>query len=491
MHVVKKSLETDQQEMTQLTHRLFPLPQSKTSNKNNKSKVLITSSSSTKFQAQKSVNNKLLVDTVFGMAARKRRNVLERLNAEQIKNIASAEEESRRRRSVDSYLESKNNGEEVPRKTVSLEDHDEVEVEEEILLSLPSLRLLESVTTTVSLPETLVEESDYQEATAPLSAPPPLSESQKKPKRKVQIDGNQEKGGLVHTGGGGTSNNGNEEEDDEEQVKSKETSKKESEDDYLSQSQQSLIQSMMTYEEEYDETSCHLRKKHFVRVSSESVNTSSCTNFFRQSIASPDFSDSPICNYTRNPLSDSDHNHTHQYSPSPNLTSIPEGPVNGSASDCPLLEYFDFETQDDSYNAEMGGATPNVPSSLPLNDPLFNEYCQQLDHPPTREDYAAFKIQQVGQMIDEKYGHKLNEAMSLIMKQAMEQNLLYSEFSRVSRWLSLQAKKVQERTLLVTWLGCRLYEKLPDLEKTINEYTTQALEDVTLFGSVSDCTDTL
>ena len=486
MRVVKKSLETDQQEMTQLTHQLFPLPHNKTSNKNNKSKVLITSSSSsTKFQAQKSVNNKLLVDTVFGMAARKRRNVLERLNAQQIKNIASAEEEIRRKRSVDSYVESKNNGEEVPRKTVSLEDHEEVEVEEEILLSLPSMRLLESVTTTISLPETLVEESDYQEATAPLSAPPPLSESQKKPKRKVQIDGNQEKGGLAHTGGGRTSNNGNEG-DDEEQVKSKETSKKESEDDYLSQSQQSLIQSMMTYEEEYDETSCHLRKKHFVRVSSESANTSSCTNFFRQSIASPDFSDSPICNYTWNPLSDSDHthNHTHQYSPSPNLTSIPEGPVDGSAPGCPILEYL--EIQDDSYNAEMGGATPNVPFSLPLDDPLFNEYCQQLDHPPTREDYAAFKIQQVGQMIDEKYGHKLNEAMSLIMKQAMEQNLLYSEFSRVSRWLSLQAKKVQERTLLVTWLGCRLYEKLPDLEKTINEYTTLALEDVTLFGSVSD-----
>ncbi|XP_019861069.1 PREDICTED: uncharacterized protein LOC109589414 [Amphimedon queenslandica] len=543
MHVVQKTLKEDQQELVHHAKQLFSLrdpappplsPASSTAASS--SNVLITSSASSCYQSQKSVKTKLFVSTVFKVAARRRKNVLDRLTTEQIKNI-SASSKTRR------FSHDSSNDRDTPEKSSSWEaGHlgNSEETEHDMTLSLPSELL--GIATTSSKPEveTITEEacgssfktsfiSVHNDSTvsatseaitsdavadalepAPLlfaSPPPPITDSYRlkshsspplllstttsrssrvMAKRIVQADGVQrermtetkEESGertskrrpLRETEGNDEKEQEKEEEEEEE-VKSKETTnvhdnnKREELD--LSQSQSSLIHSMMAIEDDLSPSSSEpdLHTKKFVRVSSETTAFHSNTNFFRQSIASPDFSDSPIHTYFSHPLSASDHSmgHTHSHTQihDPNLESVPETSEN---------------------DEKPSGATAKTSPSLPLDDPQFYEYCQQLDHAPTPEDYAAYKILMVGRLIDEKYHDKLNEAISLIMVQAMKNKLMYSEFKRVSRWLSLQAKYVQDQSLLVTWLGYRLYEKLPNLEKVINEYTTQAIEDVTQFG---------
>ena len=550
MRVVQKTLKEDKQELVHHAKQLFPLrdpvppplsPASSTTATS--SNVIITSSSSSCYQSQKSVKKtKLFVSTVFKVAARRRKNVLDRLTTEQIKNIAVSSKT--RKFSHDSSIDR-----DTPEKSSSWEarhlgnseetDHDDM------TLSLPS-DMLGIGTTTSSRPEveTITEEAEgsslktsfisvHNDSTvlatseeiasdatvdalesAPLHYPPPPTppsitasnesyrlKSHSSPpllfsvgtsssrrvmaKRSVQADGVQigrttetkdESGERTASrnplrGTEGNDEKEEEEEEEEEEVKSKKTtsvhdnSKREELD--LSQSQRSLIHSMMSIEGDLSPSSSHsdLHARKFVRVSSETTALHSNTNFFRQSIASPDFSDTPIHTYFSHPLSASDHCVGHTQVHDPSLESVPETSEN---------------------DEKPSGATAKTPPpSLPLDDPQFNEYCQQLDHPPTPEDYAAYKILMVGQLIDDKYHDKLNEAISLIMIQAMKDKLIYSEFARVSRWLSLQAKYVQDQSLLVTWLGYRLYEKLPNLEKIINEYTTQAIEDVTQFGIVS------
>ena len=542
MHVVQKTLKEDKQEFSHRAKQLFPLrdptpppPLALASNTTaTSSNVLITSSSSSCYQSQKSVKTKLFVSSVFKVAARKRKNVLDRLTAEQIKNIATS---SKTRRFSHDSNNAKTSKRDTPEKSSSWETHhldNSEETDDDMSLSLPSGLL--GIATTSSKPdvETITEEAEgsslktsftivhsdsavlaasEEKATvtsvdalesSPSFCPPPITDSNGSSyrlkshsspplllsinsissssvmaKRSVQLDGVQMKEESTTRRRASRETEGNdekeeEEEEEEEEVKSKEPtsvhdSNKREEFD-LSQSQRSLIHSMMSIDDDLSPSSSHsdLHTRKFVRVSSETTALHSNTNFFRQSVASPDFSDTPIHTYFSHPLSASNHctgpAHNHTQPHDPNLEPVPEASEN---------------------DKKPNGATATASPSLPLDDPQFNEYCQQLDHPPTPEDYAAYKILMVGQLIDEKYHDKLNEAMSLIMIQAMKNNLMYSEFARVSRWLSLQAKFVQEQSLLVTWLGYRLYEKLPNLEKIINEYTTQAIEDVTQFGLVS------
>ena len=119
--------------------------------------------------------------------------------------------------------------------------------------------------------------------------------------------------------------------------------------------------------------------------------------------------------------------------------------------------------------------------SLPqiaFDNPGFVEFCKNLDHTPTFDDYAVYKILSTSEDIEEKYGKKIESAIEKLFVFALKNKLSYFNFAKISHRLALQASYVQEQAFLITCLGRRMLEKLPDLEEVISTYTTQAVEEM-------------
>lgn len=186
------------------------------------------------------------------------------------------------------------------------------------------------------------------------------------------------------------------------------------------------------------------------RSNSELSAMESSYNFFRQSVVSPGLSDTPLDLLDNHPLS--------------------VDPETGATCN--------------STNISNDNNKCKLPDEV-FEDPKFIEYCRRLDHPPTREDYTTYKILIVSELIDAKFGNKLEAALHEVMLIALKDKLGYAEFAKISYKLALQAKHIQERMLLISCLGRRLLEKMPNLEDMISSYTTYAVEEMALVGLVS------
>lgn len=484
MHLVKRVLEEDK-DISHKTKKLFPLPSPK-------KRVIISDRCYTRSRERikKSVRAKsqAIVDTIFSVPS-KRKRVLERLTAQQLQSIGKAE--SKRTQQISPhYIQKEQNKHRLTRQLPQGSSHKVVHSDSDEHLSddtldPPSEQEYGSTNTLADIPPML---------NSSLSTPSPLLAQQvyKSEERstqmsiisqtRVQIDGNtlSSQSSIGSTSSGCYSSRssssynecyssqstqssfeipeleGGEEEEEEREVSSIVEAAVVStlQVNELSDSQSSLLRSMTnSIDEEVDTPSvnakplsAHENRNSWSWLEPQSTGRDSDTSFqryLRQSIASPDISDTPLDLLDNHPLSS------------------------------------------DSLSSETAATKPKpLPQSV-FEDPRFVEYCQQLNRPPTVDDYVAYKLVIVGELIEEKYGKKLEDAMHEMMIMALKDKLIYKDFFKISHKLALQAKYVQEQAVLITCLGRRMFEKMPSLEEVISEYTSCAIEEMTLLGLVS------
>lgn len=137
----------------------------------------------------------------------------------------------------------------------------------------------------------------------------------------------------------------------------------------------------------------------------------------------------------------------------------------------------EFQTDDDGPPRLKKSTNSSLPQ-IAFDNPGFVEFCKNLDHTPTVDDYAVYKILSMSEDIEEKYGKKIESAIEEAFVFALKNKLSYFNFAKISHRLALQASYVQEQAFLITCLGRRMLEKLPDLEEVISTYTTQAVEEM-------------
>jgi hypothetical protein len=149
--------------------------------------------------------------------------------------------------------------------------------------------------------------------------------------------------------------------------------------------------------------------------------------------------------------------------------------ISDSATDTPYR---------DSSQHPLGSTSSSTLLDKLCNDPRFREYCQTLDHKPTPDDFVAFKLVLLSENIEERFSQDIENAFQEISVYVLKNKLSYVNFVKISQRLALQAHYVQEQMLLVSCLGRRLYEKLPEFKSIINGYTVQAVEEMGLMAGL-------
>lgn len=130
-----------------------------------------------------------------------------------------------------------------------------------------------------------------------------------------------------------------------------------------------------------------------------------------------------------------------------------------------------------------------------FQDVRFQEYIKTLDHsPPLVQDYITFKMRVIGDLIEETYADKLNQAMDEVFYELVKENLTWNTFKTVSKKLLMQGTKVQDGILLIPCFARQLADCLPGLGATIEGYTADVLNNYAadhilgMGGWVSTCT---
>ena len=85
---------------------------------------------------------------------------------------------------------------------------------------------------------------------------------------------------------------------------------------------------------------------------------------------------------------------------------------------------------------------------------------------------------QLGDDIESRHGGLIEEFLQKAVTYAMQEKLSFKRFSKLSQELAVQAHRVQEQTLLVACFGRRLWEKLPEYQDTISNFTALSVEEI-------------
>jgi hypothetical protein len=124
----------------------------------------------------------------------------------------------------------------------------------------------------------------------------------------------------------------------------------------------------------------------------------------------------------------------------------------------------------------MGGARKEIPKRA-FQDPRFLDYISHLDHEPVLQDYITFKMAIIGDLIEEKYADKLNQAMDeVFMELVKKQFVSWHTFRHVSKRLLVEGKKIQDGIMLIPCFARQLMDYVPGFSSTIGQYTEQVLE---------------
>ena len=110
-------------------------------------------------------------------------------------------------------------------------------------------------------------------------------------------------------------------------------------------------------------------------------------------------------------------------------------------------------------------------------DPGFIKYSNGLNHEPTADDVVTYKMIELSEEIEIKFGKKLEQAIQEAVILAMKDQLSYLTFHKLCQRLALQANEFKERAVLITVMGRNLWEKLPDFQEKIRGFTSKAVED--------------
>ena len=110
------------------------------------------------------------------------------------------------------------------------------------------------------------------------------------------------------------------------------------------------------------------------------------------------------------------------------------------------------------------------------SDPGFREFSNTLDHEPTNEDVVVYKMYELSDEFEVKFGDKLNQIMNEAFVLAIKDQLSYMTFRKLSDKLALEAG-VKDGAVLVALLGRNLIELVPSLHQKIMSFTSQAVEE--------------
>ncbi len=111
------------------------------------------------------------------------------------------------------------------------------------------------------------------------------------------------------------------------------------------------------------------------------------------------------------------------------------------------------------------------------SDPCFREFSNTLDHEPTNEDVVVYKMYELSDEFEVKFGDKLNQIMNEAFVLALKDQLSYMTFRKLSDKLALEAGGVKDGAVLVALLGRNLIELVPSLHQKIMTFTSQAVEE--------------
>ena len=119
------------------------------------------------------------------------------------------------------------------------------------------------------------------------------------------------------------------------------------------------------------------------------------------------------------------------------------------------------------------------PPKEAMSDPGFLTYLERscITH-PTREDYVTYHLNVFADFVELKRGPELEHFMREMVITAMESKLTYLNFYQATHQLVTMAKDVQEKALLIGVFGRALCGKLPTMQKVIEEFTVQAVQDM-------------
>ena len=141
-----------------------------------------------------------------------------------------------------------------------------------------------------------------------------------------------------------------------------------------------------------------------------------------------------------------------------------------------------------------GMARREIPSKA-FQDVRFQEYIKTLDHsPPSVQDYITFKMRVIGDLIEETYADKLNQAMDEVFYELVKENLTWNTFKTVSKRLLVQGARIQDGIMLIPCFARQLVDFVPGLGATIEDYTAAVLDNYAadhilgMGGWVSTCT---
>ncbi len=151
------------------------------------------------------------------------------------------------------------------------------------------------------------------------------------------------------------------------------------------------------------------------------------------------------------------------------------------ASDPGLTPFItsDVHPLSDAFLESMNGINTkwegvNVPDKA-WQDPGFREYSNTLSHEPTNDDVVVYKMLELSEEIEEKFGNNLDKIISEACMLALKDQLSFISLHRLSQRLVLPVSEVKERIMLLTILGRNLWEKLPNFQATIMEFTQEAV----------------
>ena len=150
------------------------------------------------------------------------------------------------------------------------------------------------------------------------------------------------------------------------------------------------------------------------------------------------------------------------------MSTAADGPSTSHASLLPDSDYLTPHPRP--------GYKKEIPRKA-FQDPRFLAYIRTLDHEPEVQDYITFKMAMIGDLIEEQYAEKLNQALDEVFVELVKQEFVsFATFKHVSKRLLLQGRKIQDGIFLIPTFARQLLDFVPQLGGTIEHYTHMVLD---------------
>lgn len=141
----------------------------------------------------------------------------------------------------------------------------------------------------------------------------------------------------------------------------------------------------------------------------------------------------------------------------------------------PTTSHAHIQKYSDYLSPHLKGDIP-IPAKA-FQDQRFLDYVDHLDHEPKVQDYITFQMGIIGDLIEEQYSEKLNQAMDEIFIELVKQQFVsWDTFREVSKRLLMQGSKVQDGIMLIPCFARQLMDYVPQLGTTIGQYTEVVLD---------------